>query len=122
MNPDVQLAAGSYFIDRPTSATRTAYLSGFQTRLFVSTRIFWALITLLSLSTALTFLAQLLQQRAITLPIDTSPDMLITTLKLGRSPDIIALGDLRRYNPKELERKLSEHKWRLEDGQLVKVV
>jgi hypothetical protein len=106
--PHVQLAAGSYFTDGPTSATRAAYLSGWQTRLFVSTRFCWALITVLSVSTALTLLAQL-QQQPITLPIDTSPDMLITNLKLGRSFNLKDLDDLQRYaNLEDLETKLNQ--------------
>jgi hypothetical protein len=78
----------------------------------------------LSVSTALTLLAQQQQQR-IALPIDTSPDMLITTVKLGRSSDLKDLGDLRGWSDLEdLKTKLNQYRdgvrWRLTlDGELI---
>ena len=75
------------------SATGMTTLTGFQTRLFISTPVCWDLILALIISTALIILAIHLQQHAA-LPIDTLANILITTVKLGQSPNILELGDL----------------------------
>lgn len=104
-------------MDAPMSATETANLSGFQTRLFVSTPFCWGLIAALSLSIVLIVLAKLLQPR-INLPIDTSPNMPITPIKLGRSSDFLHFGDLRGLNMEKLQDELDKYRFKIEDGKL----
>jgi hypothetical protein len=111
-----QLAAGSYFMDSQTQV-QTAFISGFQTRLFVSTPACWALISVLLLSTTLTLLANLLQPR-IALQVGTSPHLLITAIKLGRSPEIANICNLNELDLEELRRVLDNLDIGLEEGEL----
>ena len=99
------------------SATGTTTLTGFQTRLFISTPVCWGLISALIISTALIILAICLQQHTA-LPIDTPANILITTVKLGRSPNILELGDLRGLDNAELEHKLDRYRFKIMDGLL----
>ena len=103
-------------MDAPMSATGIANVSGFQTRLFVSTPFCWGLITVLFLSTVLIVLAKLLQPR-ISLPINTSPNIPITPIVI-RSSDFPHLGDLRGLNMEKLESELDKYKFKIEDGEL----
>jgi hypothetical protein len=104
-------------MNAPMNATGTANLIGFQTRLFVSTPVCWGLISALIISTALVTLANRLQPH-IALPIDTSANMLISAVKLGRSHDILSLGDLRGLYTAELEHKLDGYRFKIKDGEL----
>ena len=106
-------------MDGPMSATTTAYLSSWQTRLFVSTQFCWALIAVLLVSTAWTLFAQL--QQCITLPIHVPPwggkppFIRITNLKVGRSFGFADLSGLRGDDQEKLERRLNEHSPRYEN-------
>ena len=95
----------------------TTTLTGLQTRLFVSTPVCWGLILALTISTALITLANRLQQYSA-LPIDTSANILITAIKLGGSPDILTLGDLRGLGSAEVEHRADGYRFKISDGLL----
>ena len=101
-------------MNTPTSV-KTAYTSGFQTRLFVSTGPCWGLFATVLFSSSLLLLATLLQPR-IALPVGTSPRMLITLLLLGKYSNIPL--DWRELDIAELSYRLDGLNARLTEGEL----
>jgi hypothetical protein len=75
------------------------------------------LIVVLSLSTIIIILANLLQPR-IALQVRTSPRMFITAIRLGTSPDIVNLGNLREMDMEQLHRVLDSLQIVIKAGEL----